>query len=762
MTASVGCEHAVTLGLVFSVPTRCERRCDLKASVQKYLPHRRTIMRARVREFVKQFWHSIASRGKAISHKIVRVVTSLTGARTPPILGEFGRHILIGAPILGARFIVSVWRTLKFVGAALALIAVTMFFGDWLFSSPRDVPYRALSERAPPCQEGADRGWDVLASTDNKQVANDELSAIEKKGPQWQMKLACVIQHHVIPYVASDGTTRKLEYRLAFLEFHEDGKPYALREPCSEDCADDRYGRVDIGKRSQLGAILNSIDSMGPHYVMVFVHGWRHDASIGDSNLADFRLYAAHVARFLEDRAILDPNTPKPQLTAIYVGWRGARTDETWLRRKFGVFGKWIGGFLAVGTLFDRKPVSEAIAPSVLNALRAIDSRLNIGRPIPDVGYVPTNKNKMIVFGHSLGGNLLITALREDLVKLVLKHVGGTYVQPVLGDLVVLINPAAEASKWIEMQRALWQRLALESAERRPLGEYVVAHRFFRRDQVPIIVSATATRDWPPGGYAETDCYKQIWRDARIEGFEYDWATFDLFPFFKGDFRPLADTLERIALQRDPRNACDNTLTPWYRRIYMSPVYVVSQFLRVFPFMNTNPEESRTLGHLDPPLGGGDITGNGLGGRPFGTTHELMGIEPALDRTKRKRPGKRELPLSYLDVTSPEAGCPVAKAWLLKARVHATLPDNPYGIAWNSEGAGPDAPALKFRHGFEYPSRPPITRPNDPFWNVRAFDTALARHDGYLLSSFICAMNQFVMDDPGGHMEIAKVTAPSR
>jgi hypothetical protein len=40
-----------------------------------------------------------------------------------------------------------------------------------------------------------------------------------------------------------------------------------------------------------------------------------------------------------------------------------------------------------------------------------------------------------------------------------------------------------------------------------------------------------------------------------------------------------------------------------------------------------------------------------------------------------------------------------------------------------------------------------ITRANDPFWNIRAFDTALARHDGYVLSSFICGLNQLILDD---------------
>jgi hypothetical protein len=526
----------------------------------------------------------------------------------------------------------------------------------------------------------------------------------------------------------------------------------------SHACTDEGYGLVKNIGRTQLGAILDSISSASvPHYVMVFIHGWRHDASIGDSNLADFRLYAAHVARFLEDRAFGDPDAQKPELTAIYVGWRGARIDETWLHRKFGVLGDWIGNFLAAATLFDRKPVSEAIAPYVLNALRDIETRQKIDR-LPDVDYVPTSKNRMIVLGHSLGGNLLITALREDLVKRVLGHVEGKYMQPVLGDLVVLINPAAEASKWIEMQRAVWRRLAMVRADRRPMSEYVASHQFFRQDQVPIIVSVTAARDWPPGGYAETDCpplsanapAKRVSREVS-EGFEYDWATYDLFPFFKGDFRPLGETLQRIAVQLDPHDACDERPVSLPRWVFMSPVYVLGRFLRVFPFMNTNPEESRALGHLDPPLAPAGVMTSGSG-RPFGTTHELVGIEPAQARTKRKRDGHgiREVPLSYLEVTSPQAGCPVAKAWLLKARQKA---DSPFGMNWDSEGADPDAPALRFRHGFASAGRPPITRANDPFWNMRAFDTALARHDGYKLSSFICAMNQLVMDNPGGHPE---------
>src|SRR5260370_249061 len=56
-------------------------------------------------------------------------------------------------------------------------------------------------------------------------------------------------------------------------------------------------------------------------------------------------------------------------------------------------------------------------------------------------------------------------------------------------------------------------------------------------------------------------------------------------------------------------------------------------------------------------------------------------------------------------------------------------------------------PAAQFMHGFNLGGIAAITRANDPFWNMRAFDNELSKHDGYRLSSFICAINQLVMDN---------------
>lgn len=74
-----------------------------------------------------------------------------------------------------------------------------------------------------------------------------------------------------------------------------------------------------------------------------------------------------------------------------------------------------------------------------------------------------------------------------------------------------------------------------------------------------------------------------------------------------------------------------------------------------------------------------------------------------------------------------------------------------HGTYWDSDEAGRTAaPAPEFTHGFCKSGTAPITRTNDPFWNLRAFDNAVAQHRGYLLASFICGMNQVVMDDVAG------------
>ena len=185
---------------------------------------------------------------------------------------------------------------------------------------------------------------------------------------------------------------------------------------------------------------------------------------------------------------------------------------------------------------------------------------------------------------------------------------------------------------------------------------------------------------------------------------------------------------------------CNNSRASRLARVVSWPIRFASKVLRDFPFQNSNLEQSRTIGNLDPPRPAGGVLVNKrvVSSAPFGTTHELFGV------AGRQRP--------YASLSDDEINCSPANYWLSRARAMQTN-----GTNWDTAQLGAplsgvadriqqNAPALKFLHGFNLAGQEPITRGNDPFWNMRALD-ALSRHDGYRLSSFICAMNQLVMDD---------------
>jgi hypothetical protein len=573
----------------------------------------------------------------------------------------------------------------------------------------------------------------------------------------------------------------RLRYNLAFIEFNEDGSPHMLEYPCiqsKERCpqgiAAPEPNSSLIGQFSILQNYLQErIRKQLPNYVIVFIHGWRHDARIGDSNVADLRLYAAHAARFLFDRCRSgEQRFCDSQVTAVYIGWRGARVDERRLRNWFGAFGEWLGSIATIPTLFDRKPVSEQIAPPVLSALLRMTDILQINILKDNDLHLeppPINPNRMIVFGHSLGGNLLASALRDHYVKAIRRHEPGTYITSLVGNLVVLINPASEAANWTAIQRAIWERIAFWDREGTRDNKPEDGHAFFHDEQAPIFVSVTAARSWPPGGVRPEDCaWLRLPSSPETAGakeavlklinqsdgmfkdtVEYDWATYDTFPFFKGDFRPLAQTIDRfadrIAEIGETETVCgDQKNHSWYWVVLAKPFSLLASLLRNMPFMNTDQEQTRTIGHLDPPRPpfNGLMNSTTISFKPFGTTHEMIGNVDTGD--------EKLTPYSDLGKGSAII-CPQVPHWLYNAKRTRSHSDHKiwdHGTYWDSNDLlRPERPAAQLVHGFIDGGMAAITRANDPFWNIRAFDNALARHDGYKLTSFICAMSQLVLDD---------------
>jgi hypothetical protein len=686
--------------------------------------------------------------------------------------------------------VVRVFMTIIF---SVVLIFLSVFFVNYVvLSTPKDHAYRNLDPSLPICADGLAKGWTVLAETGREKLqgaeasdddgwidpTNDEAD-VATRDPKWNTALRCSLQRHIVP--ASTPAGKRLDYNLGFLEFQEDGEPYALI--AADDHGDKPMSSAMLQEHMQaemetkhmapsaVRPIITQLDVLkqhlatGSHYVIVFIHGWRNDAQIGNQNVADLRLYAAHAARFLAERCPQEPSYCDMNVTAIYVGWRGARVDEKGLKNLFGTaIGGFAGNLSAGATLFDRKPVSEQVAPAAISALRTLEETLTSKDG-------PQRHNKMIVFGHSLGGNLLATGLRDDLVKAVRRHKFGDLLPPVLGDLVVLINPASEAAKWTAVQREVWSRTAFQEDANTSMADVEREHGLFPTTQKPVIVSVTAALAFPVGGLREGDCewigldIDDKYKDAREkirarlaksdsmfdDGVDYDWATHDLFPAFKFDFRPAADYLERGAARiegHQPRGqTCGSFPKPSsLQQIKSLPARIFALLASTFPFQNSVREESHTIGHLDPARPAAGLLADTLpSAAPFGTTHELLGLHEA--GFEKHHP--------YATLADAALDCPASNHWLIRARANRADQDGAY---WDSESLAPSSPgatnegkpAAEFVHGFALSGTAAITLGNDPFWNMRAFDNALSRHDGYRLTSFICAMNQLVMDDITG------------
>ena len=588
-----------------------------------------------------------------------------------------------------------------------------------------------------------------------------------------------------------------LGYYLSFLEFDEIGKPVQVN-------ADGKLlTRLQIDVLSEHLAQQQAAGRQ--NFVFAFVHGWRHDARIGDENVRNTRLMAAHLASFLQQRCESNKRYCGATVTAVYVGWRGARVDEQrldWLFQGYlSSLTSSINSVLASMTLFDRKPVSERIAPSVISALREIDRQIHSATNPPADWYAAP---RLIVVGHSLGGNLLATGLKDIMIGIVDKNLDAIQkpgdaskpapsrpvVKSPLGDLVVLLNPAAEAEKWFAIQRAFSRRVNA------PIDSLDVQNAYSLR-QPPIYLSLTAARAWPANGIRLADVvgFEKLPKAAPFKdnrcmvirafdsdykpSYDYDSATFDLFPLFKFDFRPLAQTIEdwsnpNLFNCNDKNRDRDAPEKP--NRVASTAYGLTAAFLRNLPFMNTDVEQTRTIGHVDPvrPPFGALIGRENDPATWFGTTHELL----INAERKQKPPGEVTFGTDtalYLDAASPDKSeCAVVDHWLTTARTKYGHVQRTGGarVNWDTsyskhrEGklvpgiqGQPNLTRIRFR-----PDDPPfhvesqirqtlyfsgmrsITGANDPFWNVRAFESAMTSHNGYVSYPLICSLFQFVMD----------------
>jgi hypothetical protein len=177
----------------------------------------------------------------------------------------------------------------------------------------------------------------------------------------------------------------------------------------------------------QKDAILHRIDTLksSHQYVLVYVHGWHHNADSSPvgagwerKNAVKFDDLLARHADQVRRYHALRLNAPPPEVIGIYVGWQGERTRAP------------LASLFSIG---DRARVADEIG-----------RRGELARDLTEIAEQLRRRNganRMMVIGHSLGGRMLTEALLG-------RFESNTGFPLGAGALIVTINAAVSANKY--------------------------------------------------------------------------------------------------------------------------------------------------------------------------------------------------------------------------------------------------------------------------------------------------------------------------
>lgn len=194
---------------------------------------------------------------------------------------------------------------------------------------------------------------------------------------------------------------------IAFVEYDENGVEY---------------------DRTAVASVLDTIRAMPSRerkslLMVVFIHGWNHNAAQTDGNVASFKTFLRNLQKEELTLAVGQPR----KVVGVYVGWQGKASDFRLQELLSYRRGKELG--LETG-----KSVTPVLQQ--LSAIRRADGN-----------------SRLAVVGHSFGAGVLYSAVSDDVVASIRDDDRGP--GRLFGDLLVLVNPAVEAALFVPLQEAM-------------------------------------------------------------------------------------------------------------------------------------------------------------------------------------------------------------------------------------------------------------------------------------------------------------------
>ena len=194
-------------------------------------------------------------------------------------------------------------------------------------------------------------------------------------------------------------------FELAFIEFTERGNVFSSEY---EQAIYDRIWRY--------------ADDRQPLAIMVFVHGWKHNANTDDGNVISFR----NMLKDLKKSEVLGNR----KLIGIYIGWRGLSMHGLGLENL---------------TYWDRKAVAQEVGKGGVTEVFCELEKIDRSNPM----------NYLFIVGHSFGGAITLSALNEIFIeRLKTAKVNENNTLKAFGEGTVIINPAIEANQILQLKES--------------------------------------------------------------------------------------------------------------------------------------------------------------------------------------------------------------------------------------------------------------------------------------------------------------------